>query len=444
LAAIQPYIYEQPNSSGTVEGVCFRILSNGNATPNCFTGAGVAFGSGGGAPTVNTALGNALVIAGRTYGWLDVKNPIRIGSKILWASTSWQVDSSSRILSCYDVATSAACTGWPVTNTLNYTLSLDPYNSGCVWKNDNDGNIRSYTVSTGALTCGPPDTAAFSAQSVLTDLTCGRNGLSAWQSIAVSGTTFTSATLTVKNAGTTVSGWNAVPFVSGAVDLSTLTVANSGTNPTFEIAFTGRNNTAPVVTLTSVSGTPQLCLTMHPQPGCPVTAGQYSDPLPTASAVITGAGTATTGGGTETFANGTATVTQASATAAQCLGTIQGTTTVDGTPTPVPGVVVTLADSGGATIATATTDANGFYSFPGLAAITGYKVSFGGASGLSTTSSTAAAPSTPRAAERQRVDCAHDRGLQRRQPQHARSARPRAVRHAHAERAREPGLRLGR
>ena len=71
---------------------------------------------------------------------------------------------------------------------------------------------------------------------------------------------------------------------AGSVDLSGLSVADSGTNPTFEITFVGRNSTAPVVTLTSLSGPPQLCLTMHPQPGCPLVAGQLSDPLPLVSA----------------------------------------------------------------------------------------------------------------------------------------------------------------
>jgi CshA-type fibril repeat protein len=341
-------------------------------------------------------------MSGRTYSYIIAKNPVRIGTKYIWSSVSWQTGANTLpyTLYCYNVATSSSCTGWPKTNVLNYSMAGDEYNPDCVWKATDDGSIQGYDLATGVAGCEAPcmgSTCTVEASGLMSDLTCARSGLSAWESIAVTGTTFTSATLTVKNGGTIVTGWNAVSFVGTSVNLSSLTVAASGTNPTFEITFTGRNAVAPVVTLTSVSGTPQLCLTLQPQPGCPITAGQYTDPLPSVTTAVTGAGLATTGSGTETFTDGTTTVTQASATAAQCLGVIQGTTTVDGTTTPIPGVVVTLTDSNGTTIATATTDASGFYSFPGLAAITaGYKVSFGSATGMNATAPTTAAPSTSR------------------------------------------------
>ena len=400
LPGLRPYIYEQVDTSGTSQGICFRALTTG-ATPNvsCYQPDGTAFG--GSAPAVNAGLRDALFIAGRTYGWIIAKNPVRIGTKYIWSNASWQSGnnggSANRLLNCYDVTTSAACTGWPKTGVLNYSMAGDAYNAGCVWKATDDGSIQGYDLASGNAGCLPPNTTSIQAQGVLTDVTCGRNGLTGWQSITVSGTTYTSATLTVKNGGTTVSGWNAVSFASGSVDLSTLTVQNSGLNPTFEIAFTGRNATAPIVQLTSISGPPQLCLTMHPQPGCPTVAGQYADPLASVSATITGAGTAATGGGTETFANGTTTVAQASATASQCLGALEGTTTVDGTTTTIPGIVVTLTDAAGTTIGTATTDANGHYSFPGLAAlVAGYKVSFGTTPGMDPNAVTTATPATPR------------------------------------------------
>jgi CshA-type fibril repeat protein len=402
LPGLRPYIYEQVDTSGTSQGTCFRALTTGATSDvSCYQPDGTAFGAGS-APAVNAGLRDALFIAGRTYGWIIAKNPVRIGTKYIWSNASWQSGdnggSGNRLLNCYDVTTSAACTGWPKTGVLNYSMAADAYNAGCVWKATDDGSIQGYDLASGNAGCLPPNTTSIQAQSVLTDVTCGRNGVTGWQSIAVSGTTYTSATLTVKNGGTTVSGWNAAAFESGSVDLSTLTVANSGTNPTFEITFDGRNATAPIVQLTSISGPPQLCLTMHPQPaGCPTVAGQYADPLPSVSATITGAGTAATGGGTETFANGTTTVAQASATASQCLGALEGTTTVDGTTTPIPGIVVTLTDAAGTTIGTATTDANGHYSFPGLAAlVAGYKVSFGTTPGMDPNAVTTAAPATPR------------------------------------------------
>ena len=60
------------------------------------------------------------LIAGRTYGWVIAKNPVRIGTKYIWGNTSWQSGnaggSSSRLLNCYDVATGAICEviGWSV------------------------------------------------------------------------------------------------------------------------------------------------------------------------------------------------------------------------------------------------------------------------------------------------------------------------------------------
>jgi CshA-type fibril repeat protein len=401
-SGLRPYIYEQVDASGTSQGICFRALTTGaSSNVSCYQPNGTAFGTGA-APTVNAGLRDAIIMSGRTYSYIIAKNPVRIGTKYIWSSVSWQTGANTLpyTLYCYNVATSSSCTGWPKTNVLNYSMAGDEYNPDCVWKATDDGSIQGYDLATGVAGCEAPcmgSTCTVEASGLMSDLTCARSGLSAWESIAVTGTTFTSATLTVKNGGTIVTGWNAVSFVGTSVNLSSLTVAASGTNPTFEITFTGRNAVAPVVTLTSVSGTPQLCLTLQPQPGCPITAGQYTDPLPSVTTAVTGAGLATTGSGTETFTDGTTTVTQASATAAQCLGVIQGTTTVDGTTTPIPGVVVTLTDSNGTTIATATTDASGFYSFPGLAAITaGYKVSFGSATGMNATAPTTAAPSTSR------------------------------------------------
>ena len=399
LTGLQPYIYEQVDASGASQGACFRVLSTGNSTASCFNAAGDAFGTGSASSVaVNTGLSNALIIAGRTYGWIIAKNPVRVGTKYIWGNTSWEPGnnggSANRLLNCYDIATSANCTGWPKTGVLNYSMAADAYNANCVWKATDDGSIQGYAVDTGVAGCTQPATVSVQASGMISDLSCGRTGPSAWQSIAVSGTTYTAATLTVKNNGTAVAGWSGVSFSSGSVNLTTLSVADSGANPTFEIAFTGRNSTSPTVSVVSASAPPQLCATLHPVAGCPATAGQYHS-LPSSTDTVTGAGTAATGSGTETFTNGTAGVTY-TPTAALCLGTIQGTTTIDGTPTPIPGIVVTLEDGAGNVIATATTDAQGFYAFPDLAAVAGYKVTFGATPGMDPNAATSAAPATPR------------------------------------------------
>jgi uncharacterized repeat protein (TIGR01451 family) len=403
LASLQPMTYEQTDSSGTVQGVCFRTWSTGNFLASCFTPGGVAFGTGG-APTLNTTLSNALIINGRTYGWVIAKNPVRIGTKTLWGNASWESTPSPFLLNCFDTATNAACPNWPKTGVLNYTLSADPYNSGCVWKNTDSGSIQAYNIATGALSCPPPPTVSFKMAAVTPRLSCASGGLSSWQQFSVSGTTYTSATLTVRDAAGAVvtSGattWQNVPFVSGVVDLSTLAVADSGTDGTFEVTFTGRDNTPAVGTVSALGETAQLCLPLQAQVACPASPAQVPPgPMPTpAPAVLTSDGEATlASSGTQAFTTASISVPRTSGTAAQCLGDIAGQATIQGTTTPVPNVTMTLVDGSGNSIATTTTDSSGNYSFGRLVAGSDYKVQFGSGAGVSITSSTSSSAATPR------------------------------------------------
>jgi len=407
LASLQPMIYEQTDSYGTVQGVCFRAWSSGNFSSSCFTPAGVAFGSGG-APTLNTTLSNALIIAGRGYGWLVAKSPVRVGTKIFWGNASWEAGnaggSASRLLNCFDTATNAACTNWPKTSVLNYAMSVDPYNDGCVWKNDNDGHIGAYNIATGASSCPPPPTVSFRMAAITPRLSCASGGVSSWQQISLSGTTYTSATLTVRDAAGAVvtSGgtpWQNVPFVAGAVDLSTLAVADSGINGTFEVTFVGRDNTPATGSVSALGGTPELCLPLQAQIACPTAPAQVPPgPMPTPSpAVLTSDGEATlASSGTQTFTTASISVPRTPGTAAQCLGDIAGQTTIQGTATPVPNVTMTLVDGSGNPIATTTTDASGNYSFGRLAAGNGYKVQFGSGAGVSITAPTSSSGANPR------------------------------------------------
>ena len=410
LGALQPWIYEQVNASGTSQGVCFRNLtaSSSGAVASCYQPDGTAFGSGA-APTVNTALRDALFIAGRTYGWIIAKNPVRVGTKYIWGNTSWQAGnnggSASRLLNCYDVATSAACTGWPVTGVLNYSMSADEYNDGCVWKATDDGSLQAYNVNTGANSCPPPPTVSVKVAALLPGLACnGGAGISGWQSLSVSGPTYTSASLTVRKADGSVvtSGgttWQNIAFSSGSVSLLSLAVADSGTNGTFDITFVGRTSTPVVTTLTATGTTPELCLSLHAPVACPAAPAQVPPgPLPTpAPAVVSADGEATLSpSGSEAMTTSTVSITRTAPADTACLGTITGQTTIDGTSTPVPNVPMTLVDGSGNVIATTTTDGSGNYSFDRLVAGNGYKVQFGTASDVTITAPTDTSAQTPR------------------------------------------------
>jgi hypothetical protein len=225
----------------------------------------------------------------------------------------------------------------------------------------------------------PAPTAVFDAGVVVPRMACSSvDAIQGWMSFVLNTTsTFSSATLTVKNSsGTSISGWTNITIPgNNTVDLSTLPIASSGQSPTFTVTFTGRTTNGDVsARITAVGGAPQLCL-RPTAPLCPTgttfTAGQFA----ATTAAVTADGSATAGATVTPLTQATANVSIGAMTPSLCTSSLSGTARDNAaTPNAIAGATVTLTDSAGTTLnypsdygvtalrgqpITATTDASG-------------------------------------------------------------------------------------
>mgnify|MGYP000555988188 CR=1 FL=1 len=153
------------------------------------------------------------------------------------------------VLKCWDFALNNWCANWTSTgiSDTNYQIAIDPTNEYCIWSNADDGIVQTYDGLTGAAgACGiAPSTVSFTAANSVPRMACNDPApVKGWKSFALtSATTYTSATLTVKNsAGVAITGWTNIAIPSTKiVDLSTLTLTQTGQNPSFSVTFVGRS-----------------------------------------------------------------------------------------------------------------------------------------------------------------------------------------------------------
>ena len=384
-------IFQLPTPVGGVAGVCFVALDRGDA-PTCFDSSGIDITS--------TLTSNFKTSIDGTYrSTYDAYGAILYNhqTRLYWGDAGWGAG-AGRIY-CWDFGTNSWCRNWTSSGIAdtNYQIVLDPYNPNCLWSNSHDGIIQTYDTYSGTPgNCAvPAPTAIFDAGVVVPRMACSSvDAIQGWRSFVLTTTsTYTSATLTVKNtAGTAMTGWTniAIPG-NNTVDLTTLPIADSGQSPTFTVTFTGRTTSGDVsARITAVGGAPQLCLRPI-APLCPTgttfTAGQFA----ATTTAVTADGNATAGATVTPLTQATANVSIGAMTPSLCTSSLSGTARDNAaTPNAIAGATVTLTDSTGTTLnypsdygvtalrgqpITATTDASGNYSFPNIAP-GAYKVSF--------------------------------------------------------------------
>ena len=390
-----------PTAQGGVAGACFSALGPGanGGFFQCFDSSGTDISSS--ATSNFTTKYIATYVA--TYDAYS-QNWETHGSRMYWGDANWQ---GMGKIYCWDFALDSWCRNWTASGIpdTNYQLSIDPTNPYCIWSNSNDGIIQTYDAYTGAAgNCAvPPPTAVFEAGVVVPRMACSSvDAIQGWRSFVLSTTSsYTSATLTVKNGGVAITGWTNISFpVDNTVDLATLTIAESGQNPTFTVNFTGRTTNGDVsARITAVGGSPQLCLRPL-APLCPTGSIFTPGQLAATSSTVTADGSATAGSVITPLNQASATVDIDASTPASCVSSLSGTAR-DTASNAISGATVTLTDSAGVTLLypsnygnaslrgqpiTAITNASGNYSFnyltPGA-----YAVKFNDVSNAEVTSS---------------------------------------------------------
>ncbi|MGI9187036.1 MAG: hypothetical protein ACR2J9_05880, partial [Gaiellales bacterium] len=314
-------MYEQPNADGGVDGICFAKVKDA-AVPasgwptSCWTPSGTTL-------TPNPDLLRLLSWGYATTGFVAT-NPIRVGSRVYATNAlggGWGTFGPNVArFTCWDVATDAACPGFPFARGYAYSLTVDSENGNCFWTNSDAGVIASFDALGRAGCALPPPTADLDAQTLVPRMACqSSDSLREWRSLRLTSpatTEYTRSTLTVLLNGRVVVSngirWENIPIPRSGqrlTDLTDLLVADSGTQPTFRIRLSGRSGTQPVTAIVQAVGdAPELCLPLVAKPICPAAptvlpAGDL--PLPSPSTVMGDGAASITGGGTETFQQGT-------------------------------------------------------------------------------------------------------------------------------------------
>lgn len=369
-----------PTAQGGVAGACFSALGSGanGGFFQCFDATGTDISS-----SLTTNFTTKYVATYAVTYDAYAQNWETYGSRMYWGDSNWAVGQGK--IYCWDFALDSWCRNWTASGIAdtNYQLAIDPTNPYCIWSNSNDGIIQTYDAYTGAAgNCAlPAPTAVFDAGVVVPRMACSSvDAIQGWRSFVLTTTsTYTSATLTVKNsAGTAITGWSniAIPG-NNTVDLSTLAIADSGQSPTFTVSFTGRTTSGDVsARITAVGGAPQLCLRPL-APLCPTGTVFTPGQLAATTTTVTADGNATAGTTITPLNQASATVNIDATTPSSCVSSLSGTTK-DTANNVIAGATVTLTDSVGVTLLypadygnaslrgqpiTTTTDASGNYSF---------------------------------------------------------------------------------
>lgn len=376
------------NASGVLQMVCDFVARQ------CITSTGAP-------ATIPSALGTfaaSTPIAGNPYLQYSVFEWTTKENKLFWPTELGGVNNGgwANDAACFDFTTSAPCTGGDIPG-VKYDVSLANGASGrlyafaadpdpdlpCIWTNSDAGVISTFSTSLGS--CSGNAVTRFTYNESVPRMACDEPGrVREWRNLVITlpnGLNVADLRLTVKDSSQvpqTIPNWNNRTLTSTTIDLSSISVATSGTRPTFFL--TGINKTAADVTglvadITYVSDPPQLCFELQPVGICALgvpTAGRTAvEPFTVEGEVTaTGANTAVTALDT--------TVASASLDTTACpTGDIEGTTTEQGTNTPMAGITVRLVHpTTGATILQTTTNSLGEYSFNGLNT-GGYRVEFG-------------------------------------------------------------------
>lgn len=306
------------------------------------------------------------------------------GTRAFWPYNGTSFD-------CYDIATNAACPGFPIAVTRPYSPVVDPLNANCLWTNGDDGVIRTWNIPNGAPGCtSPPPLSSFKAALAVPRLACGAGSgrIAGWSSFTLTNpppTGYTSATLTVKDTnGAPIQGWIGVALSgNNALDISTLTAAQTGQAPTFDVNYLNLTDfSAPSAKFRVLGQSPEVCWSATAQTACPSGGGLLPNPLPATSPTsVTASGSiALSGQPSVSFNPTTKNITAPNQTNAAVCGGSLGGTLRNAANAPVQNARVELLDASGNALLdsnsapiVATSNAMGVYAFPTLLVST-YKV----------------------------------------------------------------------
>ena len=184
LTAPRNKIYQLPDATGAVRGVCFTNTQTGDSPASeCFDQSGASLSD---TSSLKTALTNTLLpwTGFRAAGWTNL--PQVSGTRVYWVAGTWNNPNTEFNIHCFDIATNQACAtsstpgwpfAWPVTNGLKakgsgyaqqvgginwgsddigyataaYAVKLDPRPGGnlCLWKNGDNTLIAAFDAITG-------------------------------------------------------------------------------------------------------------------------------------------------------------------------------------------------------------------------------------------------------------------------------------------------------
>lgn len=131
-------VYEQPSSSGAIEGVCFL-----RSTPSS-TGPAACFSAAGDTVPVNATLSSLLTSYGDWYTAVTTY-PATSGTRVYWINGTF-----GRLMgfNCFDVglnggAGGVCSAGWPARTPSNdgYATVVDPRSPKCIWTNSDKTNM---------------------------------------------------------------------------------------------------------------------------------------------------------------------------------------------------------------------------------------------------------------------------------------------------------------
>lgn len=366
--------------------------------------------SSGATSVMPTALSNFIATTPipSTYFLYSVFESTVKENKLFWPTELGGVSSAnwSNDAACFDFSTASPCPGGDAPG-VKYDVSLSSGASGrvyafaadpdpdisCIWVNGDAGVISTFSTDLGS--CSGNTTVRFSYDEVVPRMSCAEPGrVREWRDLVLTlpnGVSASDLRLTIKDSGTipqTISGWNRRQLSSTTIDLSSLTVAETGTRPTFLVTAVNRapqQLTGILADLTYVSDAPQLCFHLAPLATCSLgqpTAGR------TAVAPFPVSGSSTAIGASTQTRSMSAVVSDATIDTAACpTGDIGGSAIERESGGALTGVIVRLVDpTTGTTLLTTNTDANGRYSFSGLAE-GAYQVVFGSVTDLDIVSS---------------------------------------------------------
>jgi hypothetical protein len=191
-------------------------------------------------------------------------------------------DRWSKDLICWDYSTDALCAGFDGAGrgiTKFYTADIDPDNPGCVWVNQDSGQIIPLNAETGEVGCASGDAIVeLPYAGVVPRMGCDSDGrVISWEDIQLNLNGVSSSDVAISildDNGAEVADWQDVAVDStGYLDMSGLTVAESSTTPSIQIVGLNGVTLEELELITGIvtfeAEEPEFCFALQAITNCP-------------------------------------------------------------------------------------------------------------------------------------------------------------------------------